>query len=215
MNRAPAGPSAASSRSRWGRAAIIIGVVVVVLLAIEVVDLILNGRLDRLGIVPREWSGLSGIVWAPLLHADLAHLVANLLPGVVLAFFVLLSRRAVLVTGIVWVVSGLGVWLIAPAGTVTIGASGIVFGWLTYLIVRGLFTRDVWQVLGGVVIALVYGGILWGVLPAASGVSWQGHLFGAAGGVLAAAVTSKTGKSKPGTSRTGTSKTGIDQGGFR
>ena len=84
------------------------------------------------------------------------------------------------------VASGATVWLIAPAGSVTLGASGVVFGWLTYLMVRGLYTRAPGQVALGVVLLLFYGGLLLGVLPTDTGVSWQAHLGGAIGGVLAA-----------------------------
>lgn len=160
--------------------------IVVVLFAIEAIDAMTHGDLDQNGIVPRRVSGLDGIVWAPFLHADFAHLIGNLIPGVVLGFLLLMSRRFLGVTAIVWVVSGAGVWLTAPTGSVTVGASGIVFGWLAYLLVRGVFNRDLWQVLGGVALLAVYGGILWGMLPQGGNVSWQGHLFGAVGGVLAA-----------------------------
>ncbi|WP_161897507.1 rhomboid family intramembrane serine protease [Gordonia spumicola] len=176
-----------------------------VLIVVELIDTVMNGRLDAHGISPRSWSGLVGILWAPFLHADFAHLIGNLLPGVVLAYFVVLSGHAIAVTAIVWVTSGLGVWLIAPSDSITIGASGIVFGWLAFLIVRGVFNRDVWQVLGGIVVLVVYGGILWGALPGTAGVSWQGHLFGAIGGVLAASVTARDRPGAP----------AIDQGGFR
>ncbi|ALG86696.1 rhomboid family intramembrane serine protease [Gordonia phthalatica] len=171
---------------RWKRSAVIMIGIVVVLFAIEAIDVAMNGRLDQNGIIPRRIAGLDGIVWAPFLHADFAHLIGNVIPGAVLGFLLLMSGRFLGVTAIVWVVSGVGVWLTGPAMSVTIGASGIVFGWLTYLLVRGLFNRDVWQVLGGVVLLAVYGGILWGMLPQGGAVSWQGHLFGAGGGVLAA-----------------------------
>ncbi|MGO3327810.1 rhomboid family intramembrane serine protease [Gordonia sp. (in: high G+C Gram-positive bacteria)] len=182
-------PETAKPWDRWLQILIILAVVTAIGFAVELLDVVMDGRLDMYGIVPRTWSGLLGIIWAPFLHADFAHLVSNLVPGLVLGFFVLLSGRALVVTGVVWVVSGVGVWLTAPSMSTTIGASGIVFGWLTFLIVRGLFSRDVWQVLGGVVITVIYGGILWGVVPGASGMSWQGHLFGAIGGVLAAWMT--------------------------
>ena len=84
------------------------------------------------------------------------------------------------------VVSGATVWLISPMGSVTLGASGVVFGWLTYLIARGFYTRAPGQIALGVVVFLFYGGMLWGVLPTDSFVSWQAHLGGAVGGVLAA-----------------------------
>ncbi|UQE76990.1 rhomboid family intramembrane serine protease [Gordonia sp. PP30] len=161
-------------------------VIVAGLFVIEIVDAATRYRLDRHGIVPRSVDGLTGILWAPLLHTDFAHLIANVIPGAVLGFLLLMSGRFLVVTAIVWVISGLGVWLTAPPQSVTVGASGVIFGWLTYLLVRGIFNRDVWQVLIGLVILVVYGGVLWGVLPSAGSVSWQGHLFGAAGGVLAA-----------------------------
>lgn len=189
---APAPDRVARPWDRWLQIVIILAVVTAVQFAVELLDVVMDGRLDRHGIEPRTWSGLLGVVWAPFLHTDFAHLISNLLPGLVLGFFVLLSGRALVVTGVVWVVSGVGVWLTAPSASITVGASGIVFGWLTFLIVRGLFNRDVWQVLGGVVIAVIYGGILWGVLPGASGMSWQGHLFGAIGGVLAAWMVAKS-----------------------
>src|SRR5690606_4464027 len=95
--------------------------------------------------------------------------------------------RFVQVVLIVGVVSGLGTWLLASPGTVHLGASGLVFGFLTYLLVRGLFARNVLWMLGGVVALFVYGGILWGLLPR-PGSSFTGHLFGALGGVVAAWV---------------------------
>jgi membrane associated rhomboid family serine protease len=97
-----------------------------------------------------------------------------------------MARRFLVVTGIVWVISGVGVWLTAPAYSITIGASGIIFGWLTYLLIRGIFNRSLWQILIGVVVFLIYGSVLWGVLPTDEAISWQGHLFGAIGGVVAA-----------------------------
>jgi membrane associated rhomboid family serine protease len=153
----------------------------------EVVDTVLDGRLDRHGIVPRELGGLDGIVWAPFLHGGFGHLVANTLPFLLMGAAICVGSvaRFVRVTLIVGVIGGLGTWLTGPSHSVHIGASGLVFGYLTYLITRGLFARRVTYLLGGVVTFLVYGGALWGLLPS-PGVSWQGHLFGAAGGVAAA-----------------------------
>ena len=196
-----AGRAASRPWDRWLQIVIVLAVVTAIMFAVELLDVVMDGRLDTHGIVPRTWSGLPGVIWAPFLHADFAHLISNLIPGLVLGFFVLLSGRALLVTAVVWVVSGLGVWLTSPSMSITVGASGIVFGWLTFLIVRGLFNRDVWQVLGGLVILVVYGGILWGALPGTSGVSWQGHLFGAVGGVLAAWMTATSASGKPSTGR--------------
>jgi membrane associated rhomboid family serine protease len=160
----------------------------VLLWVIEFYDQATGAGLDDDGIVPRTESGLEGILWAPLLHGGWAHLMANTLPFVIFGFLVLANGigRFVLVTVLIWAISGLGVWLTAPAGSVTVGMSGVIFGWLTYLLVRGFFARSGAQILLAVVLFLLWGGILLGVLPGQPQVSWQGHLFGAIAGVLAA-----------------------------
>ncbi len=186
VNPASPGTATTGDRPLWQRSVIIVAAITALMFVIEGIDAATNYDLDQAGIVPRQVDGLDGILWAPFLHDDWAHLFANLVPGLVLGFLLLMTRRFVIVTAIVWLVSGLGVWLFAPPYTVTVGASGIIFGWLTYLLVRGLFNRDIWQILGGAVLFLIYGSILWGVLPTNPTVSWQGHLFGAIGGILAA-----------------------------
>jgi membrane associated rhomboid family serine protease len=181
-------PAPARRRLDWGVAGTwSIGFVAVLWVA-EIVDTVLGNSLDDEGIRPGTTDGLSGIVLAPLLHGGFGHLVANSVPLLVLGFLILLSGVAhwASVTALVWVVAGLGTWVFAAPGTVHIGASGIVFGWLTYLILRGFFSGRPGQIVVGLVVLFLYGGALWGVLPGQPGISWQGHLFGAAGGVLAA-----------------------------
>ncbi|MCZ4538192.1 rhomboid family intramembrane serine protease [Gordonia terrae] len=185
------------ARPLWLRSAIITACIVAVLFVIEAIDVATHYDLDQNGIVARQVDGLDGILWAPLLHGDWQHLLANLMPGAVLCFLVLMTRQFLIVTGIIWVVSGVGVWLFAAPYSPTVGASGIVFGWLTFLIVRGLFNRDLWQILGGLVLFLVYGSILWGVLPSEPLVSWQAHLFGAIAGVFAAWALAARDRRKP------------------
>ena len=172
----------------WARAAAYSLGFVVLLWLIELADVLLPARLDQEGVRPRDEDGLWGILFAPLLHAGWDHLIANSVPLLVLGFLVFLSGigRALAATAVIWVVGGLGTWLIAPEHTVHIGASVIVFGWLTYLILRGIFARSEGQIALGAVVLVLYGGALWGVLPGQPGVSWQGHLFGAIGGGLAA-----------------------------
>ncbi|QUD80960.1 rhomboid family intramembrane serine protease [Gordonia polyisoprenivorans] len=170
----------------WQRSALVMVFIVIGLIIVEAIDAATHYDLDSAGIEPRRIDGLDGIVWSPFLHANWGHLWTNLAVGVVLGFLLLLARRFLFVTAVVWITSGLGVWLFAPSGSVTVGASGVIFGWLAYLLVRGLFNRNLWQILGGLVLLLVYGSVLWGVLPTDPTVSWQGHLFGAIGGVLAA-----------------------------
>lgn len=185
MNRLPAG---SERRATWQRAAIVIAAFVAVLWVIEIVNAS-GADLTDDGIRPRQLSGLWGVLWAPLLHASFTHLESNTIPLLVLGFLVLLGglARFGAVTATVWLVSGIGVWLLGCTNTVVVGASGLAFGWLAYIIVRGVFTRGLVQIALGLVILVVYGGLLWGVLPGASGVSWQAHLFGAVGGILAAA----------------------------
>lgn len=172
----------------WGAAGTWSVGFVAVLWVAEILDALLRLGLDREGIRPLETEGLSGILAAPLLHGGFGHLIGNTVPLLVLGFVLLLGgvRRWAAVTAVVWLVGGLGTWLFGGAGTLHIGASGVVFGWLTYLIVRGFFSRRPAQITVGALVFLFYGGMLLGVLPNQPGVSWQGHLFGAVGGVLAA-----------------------------
>ncbi len=170
---------------------------VALLYVIELLDILSGHRLDRHGIRPLEVDGLWGILFAPLLHADWGHLIANTVPALVLGFLVTMTgmSRFVWATAIVWILGGFGTWLLGGLGQCTvatpnhIGASGLVFGWLGFLLVFGWLTRHVWQIVASLVVFFVYGGILWGAMPILNqcgGVSWQGHLCGAIAGVVAA-----------------------------
>jgi membrane associated rhomboid family serine protease len=168
------------------------GLVVVAMAAlmwvVEIVDQVAGGRLDSGGIEPRELDGLDGIVFAPFLHGGFDHLIGNTIPFLLLGFAIALggAARVAIVTVVVAFVGGFGTWLIAPANTVHIGASGIVFGYAAYLVARGVFSRSVAQIALGVVVLAVWGTTLLQGLVPEDGISWQGHLFGAVGGVLAA-----------------------------
>jgi membrane associated rhomboid family serine protease len=158
------------------------------LYAVELTDTVLGNTLDASGVRPREVEGLDGILWAPLLHGSWGHLAANTVPLLVFGFLILLSgvARWVAVTAVVWVVGGLGTWFTGGEQTIHLGASVLAFGWLVYLLVRGFFSGSAPQIALGVILLFLYGGLLLGVLPGQPGVSWQGHLFGAVGGVMAA-----------------------------
>jgi membrane associated rhomboid family serine protease len=177
-----------------GQAAIVVAGFTVLLYLIELIDRILPTNLERFGIVPRSLSGLDGIVWAPLLHGTWGHLLANTLPVLVLGFLAMAGGLGqwIAVTATIWVLSGIGVWLTGSG--LTVGASGVAFGWLAFLLVRGIFTRSLLQLGVAVVLFLYWGGMLLGVLPGNPGVSWQGHLFGAAAGVLAAWFVAMSGR---------------------
>ncbi len=176
-----------------------LGALVAIMWAVELVNALDSYRLDRDGIVPRSFSHLDGIVFAPFLHASFSHLLGNTVPFLILGFAIALSgaRRLLLVSLIVALVSGLGTWLIAPGGTVTVGASGIVFGYATYLISRGLFNRRMVEVALGIVVVLLFGGALISDLIPHSGISWQAHLFGGIGGVFAAAELARPAHGRP------------------
>ena len=184
--------SASSSLHRapgtWLRASIITIGFVALLWVLELVDTAADHRLDELGVQPRDDDGLIGILFAPVLHYGWDHLGANTLPVLVLGFLVLASGigRGLAATAIIWVVGGLGTWLVAPTYTIHLGASVLVFGWLVYLMLRGFFARRPGEIVIGVLLLVGYGSLLWGVLPGQPGISWQGHLFGAIGGGIAA-----------------------------
>lgn len=154
----------------------------------EVVDSLADHRLDQYGIEPRDGDGLIGVVAAPFLHAGFDHLISNTVPFVLMGLAIALqgAARVAAVTAIVALTSGLGTWLVAPEHTIHIGASGVVFGYATYLISRGFFNRDLLELAMGAVVGVIYGGALLGGLVPEDGVSWQGHFFGAVGGLIAA-----------------------------
>ncbi len=176
----------------WVQAAVTIGVFTAVLWAIEIVDAATDHKLDQYGVQPRSDEGLLGIVFAPLLHGGWDHLSANSGPLLVLGFLTLASGllRGLAAAAVIWVVGGVGVWLVAGSNTNHIGASGLVFGFLVYVVVRGIVNRRFWEIALGAVVLFIYGGVLWGVLPGQPGISWQGHLFGAIGGAIAAVAVS-------------------------
>lgn len=160
-----------------------------ILWILELTDtLLLKGALNRYGIRPRKIEGLWGILWAPLLHGNLRHLSANTVPLLVLGWFVMLQSVLdfIVVTVIVWLASGLGAWMFGGPRSNHIGASGLVFGYLGFLLFRGYFERSVLAIALAVIAGALYGSAIWGILPIRRGRSWQGHLFGLIGGTLAA-----------------------------
>jgi len=147
-----------------------------------------GGRLIALGIVPHNVIGLRGILFAPFLHGSLAHLAANTAPFLVLGWLVMLRRTGdfYTVSAAAMLSAGLGTWVFGAPGSLHIGASGVIFGYLGFLLARGYFERSLRAVLLSVAVGFLYGGMIWGVLPGQPMVSWQGHLFGFIGGIAAA-----------------------------
>lgn len=158
--------------------------------ALEILDFVLFGSLDGFGIRPRSADGLWGIAMSPFLHAGFGHLASNTLPFLVLGGTVLVGGRRVfsLVSVLVVALGGVAVWMLGPGGTNHIGASLLVFGYLGFLLARGVVERSGFWIVVSLVVLVIYGGLLRGVLPGQTGVSWQGHLFGFFAGVVAARV---------------------------
>lgn len=175
-------------QSRLAQALLVVGGLLALMWALEGLDTVTANALDNFGIEPRQLTDLPNILWAPLLHFGWPHLISNSIPFLVLGVMTYLSGPAkwLVTTVISAIFSGLAAWLLSPIGTITAGVSGVIFGYLTYLLVRGIFSRKIGQILISLVVFLLYGSVLLGVLPGTPGVSWLAHLGGAVGGVIAA-----------------------------
>ncbi|WP_221586367.1 rhomboid family intramembrane serine protease [Microbacterium sp. G2-8] len=169
-------------------------VLLAIMWAVFLLDAILPGSFSAaFGIESWMLRGLDGVLLSPLLHSSLGHLIANTVPFAILGVMVALDGvgRFWAVTAIIALVGGLGTWVVNAPGTLTVGASGLVFGYFGYLLLRAFVAPSLGHGIGyaiiAVVVAVVYGGsMLTGIFGAASGISWQAHLFGAIGGGIAA-----------------------------
>jgi membrane associated rhomboid family serine protease len=165
--------------------------IVTVMWVVEAINAVDSGlHLDNDGIYPRNVGHLWGILTSPFLHLNWSHLIGNTVPFVFMGLIIALrgAIRLAAVTMIVIIIGGLGTWLIAPSGTVTVGASGVVFGYATYLLTIGLFNRSLLEIGVGLVVGVVWGGALLASIVPHTGVSWQAHVCGAIAGVVAAYV---------------------------
>jgi membrane associated rhomboid family serine protease len=154
---------------------------------VQLINSLDHYALDSDGIHARDVARIWGIFTAPFLHVSWAHLIANTIPFVFMGLIIALEgvRRFAVVTLIVIVAGGLGTWLISPDVT-TVGASGVVFGYATYLLTRGIFNRNVLELLTGAVVAVVWGSALLASVVPHGNISWQGHVCGGIAGILAA-----------------------------
>ena len=180
---------------------LVVAAMVALMWGVEIVDSLDSHNLDEYGIRPHHVDRLIGIVTAPFLHVSFGHLIGNTVPFVAMGFAIALNgaMRVLAVTGIVMVVGGLGTWLIAPENSVHIGASGVVFGFATYLISRGVFNRSALELAMGAVVGAIWGSALLSGLAPHDGISWQGHLCGGVGGVIAAGMLRRD-RGRPGRS---------------
>jgi membrane associated rhomboid family serine protease len=162
--------------------------------AIEIVDIyVFKGSLDRFGIQPRNIPGLKGIIFAPFLHGGFGHLIANTIPFLTLGWLTMIQETSdfFIVSIVSAVIGGLGVWFFGAPNSVHLGASILIYGYLGFLLLRGYFQKNLPSILLSIAVFVLYGGLIWGVLPAQIGISWQGHLFGFIGGAIAAKLIAK------------------------
>ncbi len=154
---------------------------------IHIADSFLPGTASVYGIIPRTSLGVRGIFFSPFLHGSYQHLVSNTIPFLMLGWFVMLRsvKEFFAVSAIVLLASGIGVWLFGSPG-IHIGASGVIFGYFGFLLSRAYFERSALSIALSLTVGLFYGSLIWGVLPNQMRISWEGHLFGLIGGILAA-----------------------------
>ncbi len=167
---------------------VLLTAIVLVMWLVEAINSIDSNALDSDGIHARDLGRFWGILTSPFIHASFQHLFDNTVPFVFLGIIIALhgAGRLLLVTGFIVVVGGLGTWVIGPGGASTIGASGVVFGYATYLLTRGFFDRSIWELAVGMIVGVVWGAALLSSLVPHSGISWQAHLCGGIAGVIVA-----------------------------
>jgi len=168
--------------------AVVLGGAVALMWIVFFATVATGGALLSLGIIPRSLIGLRGILFAPFLHGSFAHLLANSIPFAMMGWFVMLrdSRHFIPVTAAAMLGSGLVAWLLGASGSVHVGASGVIFGYLGFLMLSGWYTRSIASIMISVLVTVMWGGLVFGVLPGQMGISWQAHLGGFIGGALAA-----------------------------
>jgi membrane associated rhomboid family serine protease len=159
----------------------------VVLWIVHLLSILFNEDLGKLGLLPRNLIGLLGIFTSPLIHADFSHLISNTIPLIILGWiiFSFYPKLSYLLFVFIYLLTGLLVWIFARQ-VFHIGASGIVYGFVSFLFFSGIFRRDNASIALALVIIFLYGGLVWGMIPGWEGISWESHLFGAITGLIAA-----------------------------
>jgi membrane associated rhomboid family serine protease len=155
-----------------------------VLVVIQVVNTFTGNSLVHHGIIPRTWDGLQGVVFAPLLHGSVRHLLSNIVPLAVLSWMVMSEgiERYLRVAVLICVISGLLVWAFGRP-SIHVGASGLIFGLWAYVLARAWYERGIVSVLIAILVVLTYSGLVFGFIPV-PGVSFESHLFGAFAGAV-------------------------------
>ena len=182
------GPRLLKRTHRQREGLVLLAAIVLLMWIVEAINSIDSNQLDHDGIYARNIDRFWGIVTSPFIHASFGHLIDNTVPFVFLGVLIALhgAGRLLLVTGFIILIGGLGTWVIGPGGTSTIGASGVVFGYATYLLTRGFFDHSLLELGVGMVVGLIWGAVLISSLVPHNGISWQAHLCGGVAGVIVA-----------------------------
>lgn len=175
--------------STWLEALKLILSLVILVWLIELVNSLLDHRLNVYGIYPRNMDNLVGVIFWPFLHGNFNHLIMNSMPLLAMGYFVALRGWLIFLesTAIILIIGGLGVWFFGRAAY-HVGASGLVFGFFGFLITLAFYERSLKTFVIACLTIFYYGGIIFGILPTNSFVSWEGHLFGLLAGMLAARI---------------------------
>jgi membrane associated rhomboid family serine protease len=156
--------------------------------AIRIFESLTGIDLSHYGILPWTYKGLLGIFFSPLIHGNMEHLMANTLPLLILGIIIMYFYRRIAFEVFFWVylMTGVWVWLSANTQGYHIGASGLVYGFLSFLFFSGVFRKDSRSIALAILVTSVYGGLIWGIFPSPSGISWESHFFGALSGAICA-----------------------------
>lgn len=176
----------------WGQAIAVMAALTAVLWVVEIVNVADDYGLNRFGLVPRQVDGLWGVLTMPFLHASAYHLLANTGPFLLIGWVVMLTgwRTFTVVSVLCIVLGGVLAWLIGPSHTTIVGVSGLVFGWLGYIVARAVFSRRIAWIASAVVVLLLFGTMFFSLIPQQTHggigeVSWEAHLAGLVAGLVA------------------------------
>jgi membrane associated rhomboid family serine protease len=167
---------------------------VILLWLIKIYEIIFHLDLSKYGIQPRTYQGLIGILISPLIHGNVSHLFSNTMPLLILGIMVFYFYRRIAFEIFFWIyiMTDSWVWVSAGSDSYHIGASGLVYGFVSFLFFSGVFRKNTKSIALAVLVTLVYGGLIGGILPSQPGVSWQSHLFGAISGAICSYIYRNT-----------------------
>lgn len=159
---------------------------VMIIWILHIIKVIGNFHWGRFGVFPREIDGLAGIIFSPLIHGDFQHLFSNSIPVFFLVTMILFFYEKIALISItaIYLITGLLVWLFAREGVYHIGASGVVYGMVSFVFWNGVFRRSMKAVILSLVIIIMYSGYFAGIVPGQEGISWESHLMGGLTGIV-------------------------------